>query len=504
MKETKEQIFEPEEAEVIVIYPDADERTESEITFWYKDGDETKINRQQFLAFLERKGFRKLYVGKEYLFVQIENNIVKEVGTVHIKDYVTTYIKGLKDELEEDFDANIILGKVINQAPTLFSRNFLEFIPNLDGEFKRDTENESYIYFQNCFVKVTKDGYDVHNYDELEGFIWESQKIKKREFHKADIESVFALFTFRVCKEDPSRFNSLKSAIGYLLHSYKDPANAKAIIFIDERPGEGANGRCGKSLVGKSVGKIRNSVRPDGKNFKFGQFMFQSVKPDTAIIDFNDAKKNFQFENLFSMITDDMPVEKKNKDEVILPFEYSPKILITTNHAIKGVDASTLDREYVLEFSDHYNENHKPIQEFGKKFFDAWNKDEWNSFDNFMISCLQYYLNYGLVEYDRVNLNKKMLIESTSEEFVEFMEDTELGKLYDKKEQHKKFIEAYPDYSKIQQKTFTSWVKLYAKLKGLKFEQKKSGAERGFILIKPENGRMDEQKTGSEGEGDVF
>ena len=190
-----------------------------------------------------------------------------------------------------------------------------------------------------------------------------------RDFERSDEETPFAIFTYRACREELNRFNSLKSAMGCLMHGYKDPANAKAIIFIDERIGDGANGRCGKSLVGKAISHIRNSVRPDGKNFKFDNFMFQSIKPDTAIIDFNDIKKNFSFENLFSIITDGMAVEMKNKDEIIIPFEYSPKILITTNYAIKGIDVSTVDRQFVLEFSDHYNENNKPIHEFGKNFF---------------------------------------------------------------------------------------------------------------------------------------
>jgi len=492
MKDTEDKLFNGEETEVIVLYPDQEQDIIHSEDFWYKEGDETKINRQQFLLFLETRGFCKLYIGKEYLFVQVENNIVKEVGTVNIKDYVTTYIKSLGEEIEGGFQSNIILGKIINQAPTLFSRTFLEFIPNLEGQFKRDTEKESYIYYENCFIKVTKDGYVSHNYNELEGYIWESQK-HKREFYYNEKESVFTLFRYRICKKDLKRFNSLRSAIGYLLHSYKDPANAKAIIFIDERIGDGANGRCGKSLVGKAIGKIRNSVRPDGKNFKFGQFMFQSVKPDTAIIDFNDVKKNFPFENLFSMITDDMQTEKKHRDEVIIPFEYSPKILITTNHAIKGIDPSTLDREFVLEFSDHYNEKHKPIHEFGKNFFAPWSKEEWNSFDNSMIGCLQYYLKNGLVEYERINLITKMLVESTSEEFIEFMEDIKLDEWYDKKDKCEEFVNLYPDYKiNFHQKTFTSWVKIYAKLKDLKYEDKKAGAKRSFILTKIVDGRMDE------------
>lgn len=189
---------------------------------------------------------------------------------------------------------------------------------------------------------------------------------------------------------------------------------------------------------------------------------------------------------------------------MIVPFEYSPKILLSTNYTIKGVDVSTLRRQFILEFSDYFNIRYTPEMEFKKRFFDDWNEEEWNCFYNFMVGCELYYLQNGLVDYERVNVDHKKLVESTSEEFVEFMEDMELDKLHDKKATHQKFIDANQDFKNQPQKTFTSWVKLYAKLKGLKFDPKKSGAERGFILSNTESGRMDELKTGTDGEGDVF
>jgi len=504
MRDTTEKFFNEEEAEIIEVYPEEEENQEEGIVFWFKEGNVTKINREQFLVFLERAGFRKLFIGKDYIFIRVENNVVKEVSTVRIKDYVANYVKDLGDDIEGGFSSREIWRKIINQVSNLFCKSFLELIPNLIGEFKRDTASESFIYFKNCFVRITKDGYEAYNYEELDGYIWESQKLK-RDFHCSETKSVFEDFILRICRENSERYAAAKSVIGYLEHSFKDPANTKAIIFIDERIGDGANGRCGKSLVGKAIGKIRNVVDPGGKNFNFNRFMFQSIKPDTQIVFFNDVKKGFNFENLFSIITDDMPIEQKQKDQVIIPFENSPKILITTNYAMKGFDPSTLDREYVFEFSDHYNEQHKPIHEFGKNFFGPWTKEEWNSFYNFMIVCLQYYLENGLVEYERINLFDKILIESTSEDFVEFIEDIELDRKYDNKELYSDYIERYPEHKKdIAQKTLTGWVKTFAKIKGYKYTPKKSGKERGFILQNPKNGRMDEEKSEYTGEEDII
>lgn len=503
MKETAEQIFEPEEAEVITLYPEPDENEESVITFWFKDGSKLKIDSQSFIAQLGKLGYRKYFLGKEYIFVYIENNIVEVVEAVHMKDRIRNYMNNAEREFEEGITANKIMGKVINQTPTLFSRGNLEWLDMLDNNFKRDNRKESYFYFENCFVRVTRSGITVHNYEELDGLIWKKQIIN-REFHLSETESDFKKFIYLICREDEKRYNSFISVIGYLLNGYKDPANAKAIIFMDEKVDDGANGGCGKSLLGNAISRVRKSLRLGGKGFKFDRFSFQSYEPGTNIIEFNDLSKGFPFEMLFTAITDNIAIEKKNKDEMIVPFEYSPKILLSTNHTVKGVDESTLRRQFILEFSDYFNIRYTPEMEFKKRFFDDWNEDEWNSFFHFMIRCELHYLQNGLVDYERVNVDHKKLVETTAEEFVEYMEDVELDKLHDKKDTHQKFVDSYPDFKNLHQKTFTNWIKLYAKLKGLKFETKKSGVERGFILSNPESGRMDELETSTDGEGDVF
>lgn len=503
MKDATEKIFDSEEAEVIVLYPDGDESTESEITFWYKEGSKIKIDSQSFISQLAKLGYRKYFLGKEYIFVFIEKNIVEEVEAVHMKDHIRNYMKYSEREFEEGITSDKIMGKVINQAPTLFSRGNLEFLDTLENNFKRDTREESFIYFKNCYVKVTKDKYVSYDYSQLDGLIWK-KKIIAKNFSISDEESDFKTFVLRICKGNLERFNSFMSAIGYLLSEYKDPAKAKAIIFMDEKIDDGSNGGCGKSLLGNALSQVRKSLRLGGKAFKFDRFSFQSYEPGTNIIEFNDLSRSFPFEMLFTAITDNMAFEKKNKDETIVDFKHAPKILLSTNYTIKGVGESTLRRQFVLEFTDHYNIKHSPEDEFKRRFFDDWDDNDWNSFFNFMIKCIQYHLQNGLVDYERKNLNTKKLVESTSEEFVEFMEEVEFGIKIDKKVLHQKFLEIYPDYKKLQQKTFTGWIKTYAKLKNYKYEDKKSDSERGFILSKIEEGRMDEQNSDSEGEGDIF
>lgn len=63
------------------------------------------------------------------------------------------------------------------------------------------------------------------------------------------------------------RYLSLMAAIGYLLHQYKDPANPKIIVLIDQIIGEEEthNGGTGKSLLFKALSYMRNMVELSGK-----------------------------------------------------------------------------------------------------------------------------------------------------------------------------------------------------------------------------------------------
>jgi len=256
---------------------------------------------------------------------------------------------------------------------------------------------------------------------------------------------------------------------------------------------EGSFRRSGKGLVIKGISHIRNTVVEDGRNFNPSKnFASQRVKADTSIIATEDISMKFPFERLFSIITDGLTIERKNKDELFLNGSESPKLVISTNFSIKGIDDSTLDRQFIVEFSDYYNRSHRPFDDFATRFYEGWDEAEWNSFDCFMIECLQFYLEKGLVPYEYVNLEKKKLIGETSIEFAEYSEGLELEKEYDKKELFDDFKKEYSDddsdgAGKLTQRKLTHWFKMYARIKSFEVVENKSGAKRTISLKKKED-----------------
>lgn len=460
--------------------------------FWCVSDTGIEINMKEYIEFIIEEGFAKYYLDNDYTFVQMKQNIVKECSLPQIKDHILSYISDLE---EDEFGTKQQLyEKLYNSISHYFSEGLMECIPPLEITFKRDTSESAYVYYSNGYVSLSKNAENILvSYDSLELPIWE-HIINQRPINLIQIKrqrSEYEQFLWNATGRSEDRFLSLCSAIGYMLHDHKQESNAKAIVFCDQMISDNPNGRTGKSLIGKALEKIKNVERVDGKNFDFKPtFTFQMVKLGTQIIDFNDVKANFDFEKLFSVITDGMSIEYKNKTPFVLPFSESPKIMISTNYTIKGTGSSFKDRMFEIEFTDYYNPNHKPKDDFGHDFFTEWDSAEWNRFDNFMLECLLLYLEEGLISYTFVNLAQRKLIDQTSPQFVEFLEEhVEINKeynlsmLFSEFKSHIGFENDLFDKCPFKQNTFTSWLPIYAHFKGVKYIKRSTNGQQKVKLV---------------------
>ena len=466
---------------------------EIEGNFWKinKENQTVEIVLTDYLSFLQAEGFVKFYLGRDYVFIRKIKNICSEYSLPQVKDHVLNYLDNLtypnKDNIRE-----FMLDKVTKY----FGEGLIECINTADIKFKRDEKDKAYIYFKEGFAELTKNSdLGFKPYDNLESPIWESSIIKRDfvPFKNKYKSSEFEQFLRNAVGGNEERLLSLCSAIGYLIHDYKDKSNTKAVILCDEKISDNPMGRTGKSLIGKAISYIKNIVRVDGKNFEFkSSFTFQLISLDNKVIDFNDVKSDFDFERLFSVITDDMTVEYKNKQPFTIKYEESPKIMISTNYTIQGLGDSYKDRMFEIEFSDFYNEQHKPIHDFGHNFFDGWDNEEWNRFYNFMLECLQLYLDEGLISFEPLNLSTRKLIDSTSSEFVDFVNDSIITDCeYDKESQYQKFKE-YLGFDNnglwnncpVKKNTFTRWLKIYSNFKEMRFIERSSNGRQYFTVKK--------------------
>lgn len=425
------------------------------------------INYTAWIELLYSFGFRRFDIGKNYIFVKIDKKIISEVTITQIQDYFISYLKSL---VTEPGTGKLLIDKFYKNPAYYFCTNRLSLLnPNDKIIFNVDTQNESFTYFKNGFVRVTKEGWNLCDYSELNGYIWKEQILEKDfQFidYKTSLENhpVFANFMFNISGKDEDRFRSLCSITGYNLHSYFE-TKLKATILTDSAISEDAEGRTGKTLYAKALGKIKRYVEIAGKDFKTDEkYKYSLCSLDTQIVHINDAKKYLDFESFYNDITEGITVERKNQQ----PFNVQVKMIFSTNKTIKMEGGSSRDRSIEFELSNHYSDKYSPQEEFKHWFFRDWDNEEWTKFYNFLIYCQWVYFEHGLIEPKELNLKKRKLLDHTCAEFVEFMEQEQIifNEKTDRKQMHDSFLDAYTDCKtdkyKNQLKNFTKYLILYA------------------------------------------
>lgn len=466
-----------------------------EHVFWYIDERKgLKIDRAGLLRYLASIGYRKAYLESdlESTFIRIQDNIVDRVSPELMTDAAQRYITSLPDEsIPGDYTTADVEAAMLKGVNVYFSERLLKRLPKADLQFKRDERGRAFFYFADVFVEVTPEGFEAHDYNELDGHVWREQMLD-RDF--VDVrggttitDSNWHDFLRNVSGAtrdgDDTRLRALMSAVGYLLHGYKDPANAKAVVFMDEKDSEVPNGRTGKSIVAKAIAQLMPTTRIDARNFSFdSRFAFQDVRLGTRVVDFNDASKGFDFERLFSVITDDWQVERKGMDRINIPFSDAPKIMISTNYVLEGQGGSFEDRVFQIEFAPHYGPNHKPEDEHGERFFEDWHAPEdWAAFDNLMLAAVRMFLRDGLQSYEHVNLKYRKLKQETCPDFAEWAVDFfEMDREYGRKGLWRSFKDAYdPDYEDLSNRKFGYWLASYTRVYNLKKITRRKRMEKG-------------------------
>lgn len=450
---------------------------------------DVQILQTGFLALLRRLGFRRYDEGDSFIIVRIDNNIIEQIPLFRLREMVVRYFKNLPDDVDDICPLDALLEKLHRSLGTLTTDEKLALLVPMDEDGAReikiveDTIDTAFYFYQNGFIEVTKNGYQLRPYTELPGMIWKDQIIPRQfEILKpSEVENgVYWKFANNVAGnakgDHPERFTSFLTITGYNLHRFFN-TKLRCTIFLDSRMGDDPDGRSGKSLHCKAIREILNAdpqngkqmITIDGKKYDpQNRFNLDQLHISTRLVLFDDIKRGFQIEEFFNAIVDGLIRERKgdvNKARIFA------KILFTLNYTIQIRGGSAKDRVIEFEFADHYSSQYTPEQEFKMWFFRDWDTAEYSRFDNFMMMCVVDYLKMGVIMPDTVNLEARKLREETAQEFINFMEDQQIEheKAYDKKELWGKFVQVgddgkprYKDFDWLKQREFTNWLRRFA------------------------------------------
>jgi len=473
---------------------------ENKITkFWNSNQDgKVSINNYLFKKFLEQNNYFKSRPNSlsSYNLIRKDDIFLNIVDEIDIKDFVIDYV------LENEFSESVF--NLITSKTSMFKREFLSMIKNEEIKTLRDTKETSYLFYKNGILEVTKDKSILKKYSDFDLYVWKDQVID-RDYTDADHhESEYRTFIWKISggfdlpsyptmdeqnryKQAVQRYNTFQSIIGYLLHSYNSSGDSKAIILNDEMISDEPNGRSGKGLFWNALKYLKKVQSLNGKSFSFtADFPYQSVKTDCQLLVFDDVRKSFDFEMLFSVVTEGLDITYKGQNTIKLPLEDSPKILITTNYTLKGSGGSQEARRFEVELSTFFNSKHTPIDFFGHKLFDSWSNEEWSRFDNYMIQCLQKYLSNGLMEYERISLPLKKLQTEINIEMYNQLHNLKLGNWYNYELLFSNYNSGAGKFGTKTKTAYTQAINKYCAFFGLTTEFSEQGGVRQICFSKQE------------------
>jgi len=451
--------------------------------FWSKnEKGNFSLNNYRFKNFLEQNDFFKQSPNEAstFDFIQKDGIFLKIVYEKDIKDFVLEWIE--ENQCDEGV-FNLMTGNL-----KFFKRDYLSMLKSKEIKTLKDEPDCCYLFYKNCVVKINKDKKEILSYTDIDLSIWKDQVIDRDYLPTDHHHSEYRTFIWKIAGENKEKYKAFQTVIGYLLHSYKSNSNNKAIIFNDEIISENPNGRSGKGLFWNALKQIKKVQSLDGKTFDFNKsFPYQSVSTDCQVLVFDDVKKNFNFENLFSVITEGITIEYKGKDSIKLDVTESPKIIITTNYTIKGDSPSYNARKYEVEMSSYFNDKYTPEQEFGHQLFNNWDADEWARFDNYMMECIKIYLKNGLIDMPLKNLAYRKLIDKITIEMHHFFDGLKRNEWLNIKDVYNQLFDRFPELRKQNpsQNKMTTNFKEYCEYHKLKYDIRYSAGV-GKLIINEE------------------
>ena len=417
--------------------------------FWEKDdsrrGEPLKFVYTNAMTFLERRGFHVYERSDDnYILIRVEDGIVRGIVPRKVSNFIHEFAKAY---LTKDVRELLLRGGTQYVGPYQ-----LEQLEPFRGAFFEPTRGLDYLFFKDQAWRITENSITTDDIKNIRFNIWQdavhefsgielTPPLLKVQLDDLGDYHVQLTDTGKRCHflqflVNASNFTWRKKApteddvLWYLCNSYKDMGNAKAVIAMDGKiqDFDEANGRTGKSLLGLALKQVfpRNKSL-DGKALGTSnnnrQFIWEGLDERSRIVIGDDLMKDFDFDSLFSLITSDWPVNPKGAPAYTVPFVKAPKIYLSSNFSVSGDGSSYRARQWPLAFSDFYNEEHQPVQDFGALFFEEWDTDQWTLFWNLVAQCIQLYFRFGYVPAPDNRLEDRRLAQQIGEDFMSWADE---------------------------------------------------------------------------------
>nr|WP_317631817.1 hypothetical protein [uncultured Flavobacterium sp.] len=436
------------------------------LQFWTESYDSKgkrnfTISNTKLYNFLEHMGFGKYTDpnnSEDFIYIQKVGNIIKQVRPIEIESFVHDFLAERQMSTE--------LRDYVYNSPRV-KKDSLTRLQVLDVDFVSAGRDFQYFFFHNKIWKITPDDIIEMKQGEIDNYVWYDKiidfrpKLAEKQFEittdasgnmdikiheknnplfnflinssrihwKKELEDNFRGKTEEAAKKyhEANRFNiagegltaeeiyeqklhliNKMYSIGYLLHQYKIESKAWCVFAMDNKVSDdgGSHGGSGKSLCYgylNNILKRRFFIKGRDSKITSNDFIYHGITEDTDYVFIDDANQYLDFGFFFSEITGSLKVNPKNGQPFEIPFNKSPKFVITSNYTLRDIDPSTARRILYTVFSDYYHANHGDeykqertvSSDFeGRNLYRDFTNEEWNLYYNFCAQCLQFFLKW--------------------------------------------------------------------------------------------------------------
>jgi hypothetical protein len=352
--------------------------------FWFEEDDAIKISREGVYRVAEALGFC-LFDDEP---CRIEGYKVRQVSKRDVYDAVKHYIN------EEDSKER----ERIYNAYEAFLQNAgkftIERLPILDPhKIVRDDRYTCFKFYNNGWLAITSDSYELHPYDTIHGLVWANQ-IQDRDFIQGSA-GLYIDFLNKAVDFDKYRDHT-KKILGWLAHNYKDETTGYIIALTEACPDPKQGGGSGKNLFCNLLKKTTTYTSINGAQVKKYDEAFLQSWNGERLFCISDPKKDFDWAFLKEFATGVGVIKKLWKDHKSLDITELPKMLVATNFSYEITDGGLKRRIVGLEFTDFFTKSGGVDRYYGKMFPNDWSGEDWAGYDTLIAESVQLWLRSGL------------------------------------------------------------------------------------------------------------
>lgn len=364
-------VFEEEKEKAAMLYPHG--------IFW--SGDPIagyKIRRELLYNVAASLGF----VLHEETIYRVNPPFVEKISERQFFDIIKSYIKEepkVREFICDAYEAFLPQG----------AKYFIKRLPALDiTKFLQSSRHISFKFFRNCFLQITKDGVQVHQYSEItDRFVW-ADDIRQRDFVQGPHEpSLYADYLQKAVLAP----EEVRPVIGYLAHEFKDESMGYIIVLTEAVPDPKAGGGAGKNIFSSLFAGTTSHKDVAGSQIQLNEKFLQAWNGE-RVFSISDAPRKFDFAFLKNLSSNSGVLKKLFKDEASIDSSKMPKMIVSTNFSFEITDGGLRRRIIPIEFTDFFTRAGGVDVHYGRMFPADWSADDWNAYDNFIVYCINLYL----------------------------------------------------------------------------------------------------------------